>query len=390
MIHFCFDTLGTTPRLGYPNLAQPNLAPDEFDVTWPRSIPLRLLMYFERAGIEFRCHQTESAPLYSWYPIALGWNDHTIDYFDLVPANTMAAIKSGTIRILFYYHEGDDPHVIKQILDQRAAIHGITSDRYLFISANTAADDLQNFRYFDDHEYFFRYVNRHQRSALVDDQERSHRFSALNRTHKWWRASVMSDLYNMGVLEQSLWSYNIHYQSGDQEINNPLELDTRKTWRQEIKKFLADGPYFCDTFNATQHNDHRLIETNLYLRSYFHIIIETHFDADGSGGAFLTEKTYKCIKYGQPFVIVGTRGSLEVLRQHGYRVFDTVLDNRYDTIAHNTQRWAQLRLMLQDLARQDLHQRYLDCLADVQHNQRWFQTRQCGRDLQDLATALST
>jgi len=44
MIHFCYDTM-SDPELGYPNLAKLGLGPDEFDVTWPRAIAFRLLMY---------------------------------------------------------------------------------------------------------------------------------------------------------------------------------------------------------------------------------------------------------------------------------------------------------------------------------------------------------
>jgi len=44
----------------------------------------------------------------------------------------------------------------------------------------------------------------------------------------------------------------------------------------------------------------------------------------------LTEKTFKPIALGMPFVIVGTRGSLEYLRSYGFRTFDSIWDESYD------------------------------------------------------------
>jgi hypothetical protein len=99
--------------------------------------------------------------------------------------------------------------------------------------------------------------------------------------------------------------------------------------------------------------------------------METHFDADGSTGAFLTEKTFKPIKHGQLFFIAGPAGSLQVLRDQGYRVFDRVLDNTYDRIADHTERWRKLC----DAVKQSQHRlqdRFDAARADIEHNQRLF------------------
>jgi len=44
----------------------------------------------------------------------------------------------------------------------------------------------------------------------------------------------------------------------------------------------------------------------------------------------ITEKTFKPIALGMPFVIVGTRGSLEYLRSYGFRTFEGIWDESYD------------------------------------------------------------
>lgn len=369
MIDFCYDDLGENPDLGYPNLAVPNLLPDQFDTTWPRSLPLRLLMYLQQFGLHFRAHEVQQAPPGSWYPIALAWHDFDCDYFALVSEHARRRAKQGDIRFLFYYHEGDHPGRIADRFDSLCAQHRLPKNCYLFVSANSSADRYDRFFYFNDHEYFLSYINRRQFCTAADPHARPYDFTALNRIHKWWRASVMSDLTRQGLLTNSLWSYNTALTEDDRPEDNPIRLDALPDWHCVVKDFLEGGPYVCDSTDAVQHNDHRSVNIDLYRQSYCHLVIETLFDVDQSGGTFLTEKTFKCLKFGQPFVIIGPVGSLEVLRKSGYRVFDHAIDNSYDSIIDNTDRWLAARQAIKSIKTQDMHRWYLDCLDDVQHNQ---------------------
>ena len=52
---------------------------------------------------------------------------------------------------------------------------------------------------------------------------------------------------------------------------------------------------------------------------------------------FLTEKTFKAIAYKLPFIMIGQPFNLEHLRSLGYKTFDGIIDESYDTITdHNT------------------------------------------------------
>ena len=44
----------------------------------------------------------------------------------------------------------------------------------------------------------------------------------------------------------------------------------------------------------------------------------TDAHADASGGAFLTEKTFKPIAYMHPFNVCGSTGTLELLKKNGF------------------------------------------------------------------------
>jgi len=73
----------------------------------------------------------------------------------------------------------------------------------------------------------------------------------------------------------------------------------------------------------------------------------------------ITEKTFKPIAMGMPFVIVGTQGSLEYLRSYGFRTFEGIWDESYDQEEDSVrlERIASLLRSLDELppaAKQDL------------------------------------
>jgi hypothetical protein len=228
--------------------------------------------------------------------------------------------------------------------------------------------------YFPDHEFFFRHLNRQQQPGDIV-APRLYDFTALSRTHKWWRASCFADLSQADLLTNSLWSYNTSVSIDDHVDDNPLELDSINGWRNQVESFVASGPYACDNYSSDQQNDHHTVNEELYQLSNIQLVFETHFDADQSGGTFVTEKTYKPIKYGQPFVIVGPAGTLAQLRADGYRTFDTVINNSYDAIVDNTQRWFAIKQTIAALHAVGTDRIFEQCQADLLHNQQMFMAR---------------
>jgi hypothetical protein len=196
-------------------------------------------------------------------------------------------------------------------------------------------------------------------------------FLLLSRSHKWWRASVVTDLKRQGLLHSAVWSYNTIVDIGDDIEDCPVQLD-RLDIRADIEDFLTAGPYRCDSLDSTQHNDHSQHVQQHYDSTACSIILETHFDADGSHGAFLTEKTFKCLKHGHPFVLFAPAGSLAALRAMGYRTFDSVIDPAYDRITNNTQRYLAVIRCIHGLSLLDPNTLYNSCLEDTAHNQQVF------------------
>jgi hypothetical protein len=179
-------------------------------------------------------------------------------------------------------------------------------------------------------------------------------------------------MQRQGLLDRAVWSYNTVVDIGDRIEDCPVELDTVGITPTELTAFLQSGPYSCDDLDAAAHNDHSLHVAEHYEATACSIILETHFDADGSRGAFLTEKTFKCIKHGHPFVLLAPAGSLQALRRMGYRTFDHVIDTSYDSIEDNTERYLAVIRTIRKLSLLEPNTLYNSCVEDLQHNQALF------------------
>ena len=84
----------------------------------------------------------------------------------------------------------------------------------------------------------------------------------------------------------------------------------------------------------------------------------------------LTEKTFKPIALGMPFVIVGTRGSLEYLRSYGFRTFEGIWDESYDDAEDDVriQRIASLLRSLDELSTEGKQDLFDQCQEVIEHN----------------------
>jgi hypothetical protein len=371
----------------YPNLAVHPAEPytsswRKFGAHYPYTVPFELIAHCEQHAYPFESTTTSeyinsNNTALHWYPVQWGFFDFEIDYVALLPPEVKRILKNKerNLRLLFYYHEGDDPRKIKQRLDALCERNGLAVDVYRLVSGNTAADSIEQGVHFCDHELLYYMRNRNIVAKPVEFLKTGvpmrSSFLLLSRSHKWWRATVVTDLQRQGLLANAVWSYNTAITVGDRVEDCPLELDLLDI-RADIESFLNAGPYRCDDLDDRAHNDHSVHVQEHYDSTALSIVLETHFDADGSNGAFLTEKTFKCLKHGHPFVLFAPANSLQALRNMGYRCFDTVIDNRYDLIADNTERYLAVVDAIRKLALADPNTLYNSCVEDLQHNQALF------------------
>lgn len=84
----------------------------------------------------------------------------------------------------------------------------------------------------------------------------------------------------------------------------------------------------------------------------------------------LTEKTFKPIAMGMPFILIGTKGSLKYLKSYGFKTFEDIWDESYDEANDDDriQQIAKLLKNLDSLSIKDKHDLFNRCIPIIEHN----------------------
>lgn len=379
MVNFYFDNI--VDGKPCPNLAKHKAAPYTpewrgFSKKWPFSEPFHFLEYLEKENIKY---QIVTKPENAIYPVSVSFFDFSVNWFDLCNSAVLSALKAKTLKLWFFYSEGDNPRRIQRHLRTQCIQHNIPESQVHFTSANSSAAGLENFSYFVDDEMLYRLRNEAD-PVEFHTRRRSKKFTALVRTHKWWRATTMARLWKQNLHHIGYFGYNTELDVGETEADNPIEVDSFGTLRKTTKQFLQHGPYTADEYDSDYHNLYHYTIPEHYNNSYLNLVLETHLDADQSSGTFLTEKTFKPIKNAQMFLIVGPQHSIRQLKRMGYKTFDHIVNHSYDNIENNTQRW---KAVMQEAERlilhEHLHSLYEECREDILYNQKIFARSKASR-----------
>ena len=114
--------------------------------------------------------------------------DPKTEYYGARLSGTVfAAVANQTLKVLFFYHEGDNPYRIKERLDALAVAHQLDPTCYVFVSSNSAAQNIPGFVAFQDSELWYYQRNHDNPPLRIHHSPRDKDFTVLARTHKWWR-----------------------------------------------------------------------------------------------------------------------------------------------------------------------------------------------------------
>lgn len=109
-----------------------------------------------------------------------------------------------------------------------------------------------------------------------------------------------------------------------------------------------------------------------YQQCAIDVVLETLFDDNRQ---HLTEKTLRPIACGKPFLLVGTAGSLQYLKQYGFQTFGELIDESYDAVqdpAERLHRVCREMLRISLLPQSEKNALYKNMHEIARFNQQWF------------------
>jgi hypothetical protein len=185
---------------------------------------------------------------------------------------------------------------------------------------------------------WFRYAQ-HDPKLIVNFDQIRHDFLIYNRAWtgtREYRLTFMHELVEHDLQKNCLTSFASNddgFNYLDHKFKNPtLAIDLQG---------LADHftPNTHDSIDSADYNNED------YACIAIEVVLETLFD---DTRLHLTEKTLRPIACGRPFILMATHGSLQYLRDYGFRTFDGIINETYDTITDPRQR---LDAVVQEMSR---------------------------------------
>ena len=175
-------------------------------------------------------------------------------------------------------------------------------------------------------------------------------FLCMNRMPRRHRRIIVCHLLRRGFLERSL----VSFRDDNAQAIHFAELEMETAW-QELQKHQpltidCDLPLDFEDYYRNNSAAVNPGEGWPYQHSRFSIVTETQF-ADEV--LFVSEKIWKPIRNGHPFMVVGTPGTLSYIRQLGFRTFMPLIDERYDSIIDDEQRMHALLGVIDTLGKLD-------------------------------------
>jgi hypothetical protein len=188
-----------------------------------------------------------------------------------------------------------------------------------------------------------------------------YQFLYLNKNMTKHRISLLALLKESGMLDKSLWSALGVYDT--------LSDDDKQFLPNRYADFFNEGANPSEFLNKGSQHDHRWpdgrILPELYNDTYFSVITETRFYGHTT---FFTEKIYKILLAGHPFILVSTPGIYVALHKRGYKTFSDYIDESFDLETNHDIRLQKIAIEIAKLASKDLAKFARDTASICQHN----------------------
>jgi hypothetical protein len=218
-------------------------------------------------------------------------------------------------------------------------------------------------------------IARYQQLQTVD---RPYKFLFLNGRSRSHRKYLLEYFKLTGLLDQSIWTNLDTVPAVSQKIN--LWHEERDLLSNETAIHLLDSKYEYSGHTKQELPESGFVKYKLfkdvwadiylqadaYLDTYFSLVTETVFEYPYS---FRTEKIWKPVAIGHPFIVAANCGYYRDLHNLGFKTFGHLIDESFDLIDNDQTRIEQVAEIVQDLCKQDL-QSFITAAKDVcEYNQ---------------------
>ena len=216
--------------------------------------------------------------------------------------------------------------------------NGIDINRLVLVKNDSLKIGLHKMKYenFTLNTFFFphfflstynhlnQYIDKNNKKNTIEPDKN---FLCLNRRVFYHKYQMIEELFNRGLLDETRLTWVDNYtplKIIDLDLAYKLKINGL-----EFKSIQLEGDVMYGS--RLSYHDEFLFTINpeWYYKSKVDIITETMLYDEA---IHITEKTYKSIYLGLPFVVSATKGHLKHLRDMGFQTFNSVINEDYDNM----------------------------------------------------------
>lgn len=311
------------------------------------------------------------------YPIEISklthqWLSPQFNLISKIPEHIIKAVQAKKLRVMIMaVVEGDS--FIKSDNDAFSHLHtaiknkGLPSKSIVIISGNLKAqvsyskwckvnneqplvEFIQGMDYWDGKHCGWNLPEGVLINGATNHHEYPASFNSLNRAHRAHRTDHLYFLAKSGMLATSLVSGGVFFKKSLPLSPTYLKVDQSDFQDTLLSNYPRSIDFSHDDLQTTNPANH--INEQVYDSSLLTVVTETEFDSKES--LFFSEKVFKPISMGHPFMILGSSGFIKTLKNFGFDANFIGIDMRYDEIEDPTDRFIAFHKSLQDWHRKPL------------------------------------
>lgn len=233
-------------------------------------------------------------------------------------------------------------------------------------------------------DYYENILASQQSKIIFEKTQKPYKFLFLNGRGRPNRKYLLQYFKHIGLLDQSIWSNLDTFVGRTQDISlmvdgkelmleyMPIKLLDQNyevsRYHNNLNKTFGEGWAKTELFQRENKIEWGEIYINpaAYIDTYFSVVTETIYTYPYS---FRTEKIWKPIAIGHPFIAVANCGFYKDLHALGFRTFGHLIDESFDTIENNMTRLERIRDVIINLCNSDLISFLLAAREVCEYNQ---------------------
>lgn len=302
------------------------------------------------------------------------FNKHISRSFDYVDDRVLTDVKNGIAKIVFLcpfdgFSGAEHSRWNFVALNDWCFKHGLTRHQVFYLHGNLKGPPYPEqllFTYVPT-DVWHGYIPSTYTSVIEYSPVDQHNiFLSYNRQPSLHRVYTICELIKSKLLDRGLVSFGGHGLHNYSDIVCESLAESANVL-EKISPLILD----VDTRSYNPLHGNVPIDTH-YQRTLLSLVTETHID---NNTIFFSEKIYKPISVGHPFMVISSQGFLKKLKDYGYKTFDRWWDESYDDVADAHQR---IQIIVEELNRlsklsiDNLYKMRIEMKEVLEYNQNHF------------------